>query len=139
MNSPDGHLDQNRSSAKAVRPHGRLLIVEPDDLIRWSITTYLSDWFEVYSTDSSDQAESLLRERSMTALVLSDELSEQAADRLRDRARDRSPNVRIVHTVAECTVKTPDGIAYACIEKPFELRRLAEILGVTEAELARCR
>lgn len=139
MNSPDGHLDQNRSSARAVRAHGSLLIVEPDDLIRWSITTYLSDWFEVYSTGSSDQAESLLRERSMTALVLSDELSEQAADRLRDRARDRSPNVRIVHTVAECTVETPDGIAYACIEKPFELRRLAEILGVTEAELARSR
>ena len=60
----------------AVRPQrvrARLLIVEPDHLTMWSLAEYLRRWFTVETTHCSVEAEKLLRDHAVAALIVSDQ------------------------------------------------------------------
>ena len=39
---------------------GFLLIVEPEPLLRWSLATYLSKWFDVFPADTREAADRIL-------------------------------------------------------------------------------
>ncbi len=110
----------------------RLLIVEPDALLRWSLSTYLSRWFQVYPADSSLQADKILDQNTVDAAVIYDDSHEHFADQIEAHARKRNASMRIVRTVMNLpNSPTP---AHHCqyIEKPFKLDRLAHLLGVDE-------
>lgn len=77
----------------------RLLLVEPDNLMRWSLVAYLSRWFDVTSTDSIEAARQLLENQKLEAIVVSDAISSQAAAELEAQAIRRHPGARLVRTV----------------------------------------
>lgn len=112
----------------------RLLIVEPDALLRWSLSTYLSRWFQVYPADSTDQADRILDQNTVDAAVIYDDTHEDITDEIVAHARKRNAGMRIVRTVMN--LPTTPAQAHQCqyIEKPFKLDRLAHLLGIDENE-----
>lgn len=109
---------------------GYLLVVEPETLLRWSLATYLSKWFDVFPTDTGEAADRILEDHRIDALVVSDQLSAAMLDALESHARSRNASTRVVRTV---TSLNRDGLTDQgtfCIEKPFELWKLANLLGV---------
>ena len=122
-----------QSPNPAPEPDGerlRLLIVEPEPLLQWSLGTYLSKWFEVFVVDSAATAQALLDERAVDALVVSDELPDHAADKVETWARLRNCALTAVRTVTDARDATRSPSATFYLEKPFELSTLAQMLGV---------
>jgi DNA-binding NtrC family response regulator len=114
-----------------------LLVVEPEELVRWSLVPYLARWFDVFSADSGAAADRILDEQRIDAAVVSDDLSDQAADVIEARVRAQNPCVKVVRVV---TSPPPgDGAVpdTPCIEKPFQLSELATLLGVPDAPLCK--
>lgn len=131
----NGRLPGKPSTVRARR-RGRLLIVEPDPLTRWSMSTYLKRWFKVMTADSFDEAGGLLEASTLEALVVTDGLPADQSRSIGQRARHRNPDVITVRTVTE--LPTSDARlanGEKLLEKPFELARLARLLGVPEAEI----
>lgn len=124
------------NSSDAVAPASRaenLLVVEPEELVRWSLVTYLGRWFAVFAPTSGASAESILEERRIDAVIVSDDLAGQAAERIAALARSRNPSVKIVRTLSgPGSGNAPPGDEM-CLEKPFDLSELAALLGVEEA------
>ncbi len=117
---------------------GRLLIVEPDPLTRWSLATYLERWFDVTSVDCEKAPVNVPDLESLAALVLTDELPAEQARTLEHQARQRNPDliaVRIGTDVSGGAHASADEAAR--LEKPFELARLARLLGVPDGEIPR--
>ena len=114
------------------QPQTCVLVVEPEDLVRWSLVTYLGKWFDVCSADSGSVAERILDDRKVDAVVLSDDLSDQAAEDVEAHARARNPAARVVRTVSGPPREKASNGATPRLEKPFELSRLAIMLGVQE-------
>lgn len=113
----------------------RLLIVEPEALFRWSLSTYLRRWFDVRVADSSVGGDDVLAHENVDALVLSADLPNDDARMLAAHARRINPDVLII-----CTFSGPDGheeltcdSGMLCLEKPFDLSLLARYLGVATA------
>ncbi len=123
----------------AVRPGSarrrHLLLVEANDLTRWSITTYLRKWFIVQTADSRESAARLAGRQRFAALVLSDQLSAGDAAEIRRIAAQRSADVRAVQTVAGATEPPAENAPVQFLEKPFDLASLARLLGVPDSEL----
>lgn len=113
---------------------GRVLLIEPNTLTAWSLSTYLRRWFEVHCTSASPAAQRLLRHETMSAVVLSDQLPRRSIESLARNARQANRDVRVVVLVAEETERrvTPPGAMR--LEKPFELPDLARLLGVVDAQ-----
>jgi DNA-binding NtrC family response regulator len=107
-----------------------LLIVEPERLLRWSLVTYLSRWFNVFPVESREDADRLLDVERIDAVVVSDELAAHGAGAVEQHAVQRNPSVRVVHVVM--SLRGEDAVVDPCnrIEKPFELAKLARLLGV---------
>jgi hypothetical protein len=131
--------DEHRFSkqpAAGAQPRGRLLIIEPDPLTRWSMSTYLKRWFEVVALDSVEAADQLHSAGSVAALIIADELPAEQSRFVEQQARRRNPDLITVHTVTEVAreAASPDE-AERRLEKPFELASLARLLGVPEAEI----
>jgi len=107
----------------------RLLIVEPDALVRWALASYFRRWFKVRATPSCTPAERVLRKRAVTALVVADGLPQGAPETLLRLARQANPDVRTVlmvtHDMDARDIEPPT----VKIEKPFELADLARLLG----------
>lgn len=113
--------------------HGRvgyLLVVEPETLLRWSLATYLSKWFDVYPADTHEAADRILEDHRIDAVVVSDELSGDSLDALECHARTRNASTRVVRTVTNLNANGLTNQGTFCIEKPFELSKLANLLGV---------
>ena len=113
--------------------HGRvgyLLIVEPEALLRWSLATYLSKWFDVFPTDSPEAADRILHDHAIDAMVVSDQLSPDSVSELETRARSCNASARLVRTVTSLVPGGMDSNQAQLIEKPFELAKLASLLGV---------
>ena len=109
---------------------GNLLIVEPDALLRWSLATYLSKWFDVFPTDSSEAALRILGDHRVDGAVISDQLAPGSAPTITTRLGLRDPNVTVVYTVTHAeTIAAGDRVILQ-IEKPFQLADLASLLGV---------
>lgn len=118
------------------QPVQNLLIVEPESLIRWSLVTYLAKWFTVYAADSGSAADRFLDEHWIDAAVVSDDLPRGFGEQIEARARSLNSSVRLV-----CTVTDPPGERACtrttrCLEKPFELAELANLLGIESAPRA---
>ena len=112
-------------------PRGRsLLVVEPERLLRWSLVTYLSRWFNVFPAESRVDADQLLDAERIDAVVVSDELEDGGADAIEQHAVQRNPVARVVHIVMSLRGDDPSADSARCIEKPFELGKLARLLGV---------
>ena len=123
---------QGAPSAGAPQPVRHVLIVEPEELVRWSLVTYLGKWFEVFSADSRTLADRILEERQIDAVVVSDDLSDRAAEAIAAHARSRNPAARVVRTLTGPPVPEPQDRDTSCLEKPFALSEVASLLGVSE-------
>ena len=129
---PNKRTRQATAPERQSRPLTCVLVVEPEDLVRWSLVTYLGKWFEVCSADCGCVAERILDDRKVDAVVLSDDLSDQAAEDVEAHARARNPAARVVRTVTGPPGEKASNGASPRLEKPFELSRLAVMLGVQE-------
>ena len=118
-------------------PARRLLVVEPEDLVRWSLATYLAKWFTVDCVDCRAKADRILNERSVDAVVVSDDLSNDAVQAIEARARSRNPSVRVVCTVTNPSHENESTSDTLRVEKPFALSQLASMLGVTDVPAGR--
>lgn len=112
-----------------------LLVVEPEELVRWSLVTYLAKWFDVFSADSRAAADRILDDHRVDAVVVSDDLSDRAAEVIEERARSKNPSVRVVRTVTSPPAGDAAALDTLCLEKPFQLSELANLLGVRNAPL----
>jgi DNA-binding response OmpR family regulator len=121
--------------ARPVRGRGRLLLVEPDTLTRWSITTYLERWFVIDAADCPNAAEKLALKNDYAAIVLADQLPASSVSAIRQAARDQNPAVTTVRTVTAAAEPGPAEAETVQLEKPFELAALARLLGVPEPEI----
>lgn len=113
-----------------ITPSRRLLIVEPNRLTQWSLRTYLQRWFVVDVVATADEAARELKRRSYSAVLISDELPAERAEQVEHGARSANGeviSVRLVTGVSRLSAQPPQTV---CVEKPFELSRLAEVLGV---------
>ncbi|MGD8453783.1 MAG: hypothetical protein PVJ57_18370 [Phycisphaerae bacterium] len=124
----------SRDGAPAT--HGRLLLVEQDQLMTWSLTRYFQRWFTVDAAASGEAAEQLATAHAFTAVLTSDALPSERASAIHELVRQRNPvatAVRLVTAATETPAPEPPCLQ---LEKPFELARLARLLGVSEGEIA---
>jgi len=127
---PNIRAQEAAASRTPFPPLARVLVVEPEALVRWSLVTYLARWFDVLSADSRSAADRILDDQQVDAIVVSDDLSDHAAEDVEAHARSRNPAARVIRTVTgPCTERTSNE-DISCLEKPFELSRLATLLGV---------
>jgi hypothetical protein len=125
--SPDG---------EPLPPRSRLLLLEAQELTRWSIATYLRRWYVVETPDSSAAARRLVQSAVYAALVLSDEFARSQLLLIQRIAAERNPALKTVYMVTGARDVTPlEGHTHQ-LEKPFELPSLARLLGVPQHELA---
>ncbi len=117
-------------AAGAVRPNRQVLIVEPEELVRWSLVTYLGKWFAAFSADTQGAADRILDDQRIDALVVSTDLLDQGAEEIQTRARSRNPDVTVVFTSTEPPGEKVCSPATPFLEKPFELSELARLLGI---------
>lgn len=108
----------------------RLLVVEPEALVRWSLTTYLGRWFTVFAVESQRAADQILDDEAIDALVVSDDLQGRTSQAVVSHARARNPRVVVVRTMSgpDDATTTPTDNAI-CLEKPFDLSILATHFG----------
>ena len=125
-----GICDASGHSGDGEMQRPRLLIVEPEDLLRWSLTTYLGRWFDVVPVESTRAAAEVLEVHPFAAVVTSDELPDDELVHIETEARSRNRTTKLIRTV---TNLASEGLPIAdnyCIEKPFQLSKLAKMLGV---------
>ena len=116
------------------RRFGHILIVEPETLLLWSLTTYLERWYTVHSACMEAAALRILEQHRIAAVVVSDELPQGAADRIAVRVHAANPSAVAVRTVSQRVPEnggSPDSSGALLLEKPFRLSKLAGLLGVT--------
>lgn len=124
---------------------GRLLIIEPQPLLRWSLTTYLGRWFDVSPTATVEAAREILQSEKVNALVFSDDLPADEKEEIRTllALAENGPSIICTTTELGGTRGVLGGTRWASqdgiirVEKPFELRRLAILLGVDEKCLSK--
>lgn len=137
---------------QAVAQRRKLLIIEPDTLLRWSIMSYLKSWFDVILADSAPHAREWLTHMDVDAMVVSGELPTKTLEQLYEwsDSGERCRGMIVTITSAEPASRNGDAnrntIVYRkwrtlpngqdqsiqFIEKPFKLRDLANLLGVSE-------
>ncbi|MBN2448632.1 MAG: hypothetical protein JXO22_18040 [Phycisphaerae bacterium] len=128
--------DSRRQSDRDTPSLGRLLIVDPDSLARWSLTAYLSRWFSVEAAESLEDATRMLSTGCVNALVVSDDLPATALDGIEEQARQCQPPVATIRTVTGVHGSKRPPAGCVRLEKPFLLADLARLLGVPEHDLA---
>lgn len=106
-----------------------VLIVEPEDLIRWSLVTYLRPRFQVHSAESKGTADKILEEHTIDVLIVSDDLSNQAADEIEHHAHSRNPSAQVVRLVTDTPADRSLNRNTLRLEKPFDLSSLGRLLG----------
>lgn len=101
-----------------------LLVVEPDPLTVWSLTTYLQRWFTVETWTAARDAQTFLSHRRVDGLVLTGGLPPNVLETIAELASAGNPDVRVVLLVTG--EGEPAAILGATrIEKPFGLDSLA--------------
>lgn len=119
-----------------VRSAKRLLVVDADRLTRWSVESYLSDAFVVESAATVEDASRRLTEGRYDAVVVAEDLGAGGASEVEHLARERNAEVTVVRTVVEpCRGREESGVTR--LEKPFDLARLAAMLGVCRVKKER--
>jgi len=105
-----------------------LLVFEPDGLLRWSLTSFFMGDYQVAPTGSPETVEAMLGARCFDAAILADEAVDGPADGWENRIRGSSPHARIVRTSTRADRGRTFHPLTTMLEKPFELRRLADWL-----------
>jgi DNA-binding NtrC family response regulator len=137
LHRPERTTPRQRPSAGTNQPSGgRLLLVETDRLIRWSLSTYLQRWFAVDATASAAAAVRLLSKHPRQAVIVSDQMPSEAVDAIARAAHAANPAVRTVLLAAGDAEPRDPGLLTTRIEKPFALSDLARLLGVSDDEIA---
>lgn len=98
------------------------------------MVTYLAKWFSVYSTTTKAAADRVLDSVSVEAVVVSEDLPESAAEEIEAHAKARNPKVIVIRTITGPPRGSQRRCPVVCLEKPFDLSRLAELLGVHDAK-----
>lgn len=107
-----------------------ILLCEPDELTKWSVSTYLQRWFDVQAASSPDDARARLEQHPCHAVIISDELRLHDIEEIERLARTRNPGVMTVRTVSsDVDLPHPDQRTIR-LEKPFNLASLACALGI---------
>jgi DNA-binding response OmpR family regulator len=133
---PEKPRQRRRSSPpRSARGARTLLVVERDPLTQWSLKTYLQKWFDVRVAPSIAQAARLVNRRRFDALVIFADPAPAAADDLERRARQRNPKLSVVRTVTAPGSGRNSSASSGWLEKPFQLARLARLLGVPDEQL----
>jgi len=113
-------------NAKNEQQRPTVLVMEPDPLLRWSLTTYLGRSFTVLAVESLEAGREVAGKRLIDAILASDDLTREAKI-LHGLIRKSNPAVIAIRMVARaCGGEVPSEIVP--IEKPFELPALAELL-----------
>jgi DNA-binding NtrC family response regulator len=118
-------------------PVRRLLVASSDRLLRWSLCTYLRDWFDVQAVSDVSAAEQVLHNGDFDALFLSDDLPVVDMDRIEMLTKSMNPKAIVVHTTTNPTAARITAPNVVQLEKPFDLAALARVLGVPDSSL-RC-
>lgn len=108
----------------------KLLIIEPEPLLRWCLSTYLGDWFAVFSTETARGAATVLERQGVDVVVVSDQVPAESVRALEAAARARNERVMIVHIVTSLAEEGANAGAALVLEKPFKFSRLTQMLGV---------
>jgi len=114
-------------SQSAKNRRETLLIVEPDPLLRWSLSTYLGRRFNTLAAGSYAVGEQALAKGTVHALVTSNDVPD-LANHLEEIARASDHRVILLRTVVNTPrpVATTEGVIF--VEKPFDLCALNGIL-----------
>lgn len=112
----------------AARKPRLLLVLEPGMLLRWCLVHHLSRWFDVRLAASWREAERILEENGVRALVCSDGLSE--IDDAADPIPPALPTDRFDRVVVLTSCSRPLRPGAIALEKPFDLEELRNSLGV---------
>lgn len=99
--------------------------------MRWSLSTYLGKWFEVFPTDSAAAAHRVLDDRVVHGLIVSDELSPRSIDELDAHLRASNASSVLICMIANVDPRRARNPHRSYIEKPFELHTLVDVLGMT--------
>lgn len=126
----------HRNPTALVGPIRRLLVVDPDPLTRWSLSSYLNRWFDVTALATVDAAGRVLHERDFDALVVSDQFGETTLCALERDGRANNRQLAIIEMVTDLDSATAIHHDALLLEKPFKLSHLAELLGIQQAEIA---
>jgi|GEM_PF-260134 len=108
----------------------RILIVEPDGLLRWSVQTYFARWYEVVAVASPADAEAKLVDAGVHALVASEDMAQDAMLRVECTARRHDPATVIVYMGTRLSSQGAPRSGTQYVEKPHVLSKLADLLGV---------
>ena len=106
-----------------------LLLVDSDRLLRWSLETHLRQWFRIVSAENRQEALALLEAGPLDALIHGLEQGDSSAD-LEQAARKYNQQIRIIRMTTGDPPTNSDPTV-AILEKPFRLKALAGILGVS--------
>lgn len=118
------------------RPAGRVLLLDSDELLLWSMATFLTHWLDVLSCRTAGAAERALRAGGIAALIVSDQLPVATVHRLLRLSAEARPPIRVIVTVLGTADGRPERVTgLTRLEKPFALRELARLLGVAEDAL----
>jgi DNA-binding NtrC family response regulator len=108
-----------------------VLIVDPDPLLRWSVATYLSRWFDVVPVESAVAAARALGRRRIDVVLVSDTLLQGGGELVERATLANNAAATVVHMVANVP-RAPSETRGRCIEKPFQLPTLARLLGIED-------
>lgn len=114
---------------------GHVLVIEPDELMAWSVATYLRRWFDVVCATSAEEAQQLAERGDFDAIVVSDRVRRDQVTALEARVRDAAPRAQSILMITTDDEPSADAGRAVRIEKPFALADLARLLGVVDPTL----
>lgn len=128
MEPLDIHQHGERGDPERSKVAGSVLIVEPEELVRWSLVTYLSRSFSVFTANSKDAAIRVLSEQDVDAVVIADDVTVSVGMDIESFAQNRNVDVRVVWTLSNPRAAKTLPPGTLTVEKPFELKHLAGLL-----------
>ena len=118
----------------------RLLVVEDDDSVRMTVTTFLEvEGYDVDSVGSSGDALERLRDSSYPIVISDIYLDERTGLDILEAARHADPECAVIlmtgRGTMETVMKATEGGVFDYIAKPFELDRMLETVKRAEASI----
>lgn len=104
-----------------------LLVVDPDNLLRWSVQTYFARWYDVRATSEVDEAMRWLGDGGCHALIVSEDLTAADLSGLEKAARAKDPQTLIVHMGTRLSPGPRSVHNTVYVEKPHVLPRLIDL------------
>lgn len=103
----------------------RLLLVDPDDLLRWSVAAHLHPWISVIAVRNASEAQPFLRDTFFDVVIHSAE-NENESREIEEQVRNRNRNLCVIRLTTK--VSSNMLLAGNFLEKPFRFDDLDRIL-----------